>query len=108
MLPEEFRKRTNIQISDECYYAIIDGEYCKSNMDKDQWCAEWKRKGGANVVLQWEIDKRRNKEKEITALLQNNYALHQMIDKEQTRNRALIRKIEGVRAVINGIDADLL
>lgn len=55
MLPHEFKERTGIDITRECYYTLIDGEYNDSHLDKNIWCRNWLEKGGPAEVYNWQI-----------------------------------------------------
>lgn len=46
MLIKEFIDRTGFTPTDDYYHREIEPEYNRSNLDKDDWCKEWKKNGG--------------------------------------------------------------
>lgn len=55
MLISEFIDRTGFRPSHECYEKHIEPQYNSSNLDKDEWCKQWKRKGGIAEAYQWQV-----------------------------------------------------
>lgn len=55
MLVSEFIKLTGLQVTNECYHQFIEPEYIASDLDKDKWCKEWKRKGGMSKAYSWQV-----------------------------------------------------
>lgn len=55
MLISEFIERTGFRPSHECYEKHIEPQYISSNLDKDEWCKQWKRKGGIAEAYQWQV-----------------------------------------------------
>ena len=72
MLISEFIDRTGFRPTEDYYHTEIEPEYNRSNLNKDEWCKQWKKNGGiqkaydamcklagndyAQVIsLQWEI-----------------------------------------------------
>lgn len=46
MLISEFIERTGFRPTDEYYHTVIEAEYMKSLLNKDEWCKQWKKQGG--------------------------------------------------------------
>lgn len=46
MLIKEFIDRTGFTPTDDYYHKEIEPEYEHSNLDKDDWCKQWKKNGG--------------------------------------------------------------
>lgn len=55
MLISEFIDRTGFRPSHECYEKHIEPQYNSSDLDKDEWCKQWKRKGGIADAYQWQV-----------------------------------------------------
>jgi hypothetical protein len=43
---QEFTDRTGFTPTDDYYYNVIEKAYMQSDLDKDAFCKQWKRKGG--------------------------------------------------------------
>lgn len=54
MLQKEFEERTGLSVSSSCYHGLIEPEYINSDLDKDQWCKQWKRKKGLQIAYCYE------------------------------------------------------
>ena len=46
MLISEFIDRTGFRPTEDYYHTEIEPEYNRSNLNKDEWCKQWKRNGG--------------------------------------------------------------
>ncbi len=55
MLISEFIDRTGFRPTAECYEQHIEPMYNESNLQKDDWCKEWKRKGGIAEAYRWQV-----------------------------------------------------
>ena len=55
MLISEFIDRTGFRPTAECYEQHIEPKYNASKLQKDEWCKEWKRKGGIAEAYQWQV-----------------------------------------------------
>lgn len=49
MLQSEFTQRTKINVTEDMF-AQIHEDYMKSNLDKDAFCAQWKRKNSESAT----------------------------------------------------------
>lgn len=101
MLPNEFREITKIQISNDCYYALIDGYYCNSDLDKFQWCRKWKRNGGVNDAMQWEISKRIEAEQKLAKLKIEFERLKKLYDVERENSRIKQSKLNDIKNILS-------
>lgn len=54
MTQKEFEERTGVSVSPSCYHGLIEPEYMNSDLDKDEWCKQWKRKKGLQVAYFYE------------------------------------------------------
>lgn len=54
MTQKEFEERTGLSVSPSCYHGLIEPEYMNSDLDKDEWCKQWKRKKGLQVAYFYE------------------------------------------------------
>lgn len=54
MTQKEFEERTGLSVSPQCYHGLIEPEYMNSDLDKDEWCKQWKRKKGLQVAYYYE------------------------------------------------------
>lgn len=50
MLISEFIDRTGFRPTDEYYHEVIEAEYEKSPLTKDEWCKQWKKNGGIQIA----------------------------------------------------------
>lgn len=55
MLKQEFEKRVNFEVSEECYSILIEPEYNNSDLDKDAWCKQWKKNNGIQKAYNFEM-----------------------------------------------------
>lgn len=46
MLLKEFAQRTGFEPTYKYFFEVIHPEYMQSELDKDEFCRQWKRKGG--------------------------------------------------------------
>ena len=90
MLQEEFEKRVNFKVSSECYYTLIDPEYNKSNLDKDTWCKQWKKKGGIQEAYNFEITR-------FESMSEERIKLFKACTNFQNANQDLFAKIADLR-----------
>ena len=58
MLLTEFTERTGFNPTPDCYSYCIEPEYHSSSLDKDEWCKQWKRKGGIQKAYDWECNRK--------------------------------------------------
>lgn len=56
MLISEFIDRTGFRPTAECYEQHIEPKYNASDLKKDEWCKEWKRKGGIAEAYRWQVN----------------------------------------------------
>ena len=84
MTRQEFETRTNIQVSEAFFNYNIHPDYMQSDLDKDDYCNEWKRKKNTwmkqmarfeakraddlQASLQMELDERKHYMRETTDL----------------------------------------
>lgn len=57
MTRQEFQSRVGIKVSQSCYETLIEPAYMNSDLDKDAWCKQWKRNGGVQKVIDFEINR---------------------------------------------------
>lgn len=55
MLISEFTDITGFRPTHECYEKHIEPMYNDSDLLKDAWCSQWKRKGGIAEAYQWQV-----------------------------------------------------
>ena len=46
MTIQEFTDRTGFAPTESYYHSVIEPEYMASNIEKDDWCKQWKKNGG--------------------------------------------------------------
>lgn len=100
MLPREFREITKVNISNECYYAIIDGEYNNSELDKFEWCKRFMRHGGVNKILDWENERNRQLTEDVYKYrkLANNFG--NRFEEQCAKNKKMLRIIEKIHSLV--------
>ncbi len=50
MTQKEFEERTGLSVSPQCYHGLIEPEYMNSDLDKDEWCKQWKRSASSLLL----------------------------------------------------------
>ena len=55
MTHQEFTERVNLNVGAYYFDKVIHPDYMRSNLDKDAWCKLWKKNGGYQRALDWEI-----------------------------------------------------
>lgn len=90
MLLKEFIERTGFTPAEDYYTRIIEPEYMSSDLDKDQFCKQWKKNGG--------IQKAYDCMKEALALSSTDILnLRQYVDKYQDRLAEVNDKLDDER-----------
>lgn len=113
MTKQEFEKRVGFEVSQNCYEKWIEPKYMSSELDKDVWCKQWKRKGGIHQVLSYEQGRA---EQAIEMAKDFKRRLSHMIDlvniKEQEiaelrKQLAILKKYKDAADKIKGITAEI-
>jgi chromosome segregation ATPase len=76
MMRSEFIERTGFDPTAE-EYAEIEAQYMESDLDKDKWCAKWKRDGG---IIRYANARRKHAEELEMTLASSNKNLKVMTD----------------------------
>lgn len=104
MLISEFIDRTGFRPSHECYEKHIEPQYNNSNLDKDEWCKQWKRKGGIAEAYQWQVVFDTAKLNEAKAETNHNAVLYTQLQQTneqlQRENKQLRDDKEDYRATL--------
>lgn len=79
MLLTEFTERTGFNPTPDCYIYCIEPEYNSSSLDKDEWCKQWKRKGGIQRAYDWECKRKEEFRQEYSKSETNLYDAMQQI-----------------------------
>ena len=53
MLYSEFTKLVGFEVDDRYYNDVVEHEYCESDIDKQEWCKQWKKNGGIQKAYDW-------------------------------------------------------
>lgn len=62
MLLKEFAKRTGFEPTYKYFFEVIHPEYMQSELTKDDFCRQWKRKGGLQKAYDAMCVERNNKQ----------------------------------------------
>lgn len=54
MTQKEFTERTGFKPTAACYHELVEPEYVNSDLDKDEWCKQWKKNGGIQKAYDWQ------------------------------------------------------
>lgn len=94
MLISEFIDRTGFRPTAECYEQHIEPMYNESKLQKDEWCKEWKRKGGIAEAYRWQVVYDTAKINEAKAETNHNAVLYTQL---QQTNEQLQRENKQLR-----------
>ena len=116
MLQSEFTQRTKINVTADMF-AQIHEDYMKSSLDKDAFCAQWKRKNSAEATKQlvdqiYELQQQLQVEKEKREA-EREHAQKELLDalhKRSALEKELIRifDIEGDYKAIHAMEQRIM
>ena len=75
MLLHEFIERTGFTPTEDYYHKEIEPEYNRSNLEKDDWCKEWKKNGGIQKAYDYMCREAANEHCMALSLKADNKAL---------------------------------
>ena len=75
MLLHEFIVRTGFVPTEDYYHKEIEPEYNRSRLDKNEWCKEWKKKGGIQKAFDYMCKEAANEHCKAIALDNENKTL---------------------------------
>lgn len=92
MLISEFIDRTGFRPTEDYYHTVIEPEYNASNLDKSDWCRQWKKNGGIQKAYDALKEQATNEYSKVLSLESTNRELNNMIasmDEELTKYKEL-------------------
>lgn len=101
MLQSEFTERTGFQVTAECYHNFIEPEYNGSTLDKDEWCRQWKRKGGISRAYTWQNHYYEDRIKEANRIQIENEDLQKQVSELKDKYSRLDAQFISVKTRLN-------
>ena len=101
MLLNEFAQRTGFEPSNKYFFEVIHPEYMQSELTKDEFCRQWKRKGGFQKAYD-AMCVERNEQQDIAFRYKRAYQeTKDALDEEWQRINRLTYKLDMIKDIIN-------
>lgn len=99
----EFSQRTGFTPDEQYYHEVIEKEYNRSKLDKDQWCKEWVKNGGieqAYYDIQKQLQFKHNALENFKAQLKTTVEqLKELTDKYEAQSDELNKSQEDIKKI---------
>ena len=101
MLLKEFAERTGFEPTYKYFFEVIHPEYMQTDQDKDEFCRQWKRKGGFQRAYD-AMCVERNEQQEIAFKYKRAFEeTKDALDEAWGRINRLTYKLDMIKDVIN-------
>jgi len=105
MTRNEFETRTNIQVSEEYFSKVINPLYMSNDLDKDEFCKDWRshKMFWMENMAKWESNRANENERKMHYAEDNAEALRKQRDELENRIGELLQKVGRYEASIEAI-----